>query len=459
MHSARDTIPRLAVVGHTNVGKTSLMRTLMRDASFGEVAASAATTRQVEQAALLINGRPAIELFDTPGLEDAGTLIERLEPGAGERHSGPERIAAFLNSPPAHERYEQEARVLGQMLASDAALYVIDAREPVLGKYQDELAILTLCARPILPVLNFTADPDQRAPEWRAALARVGLHAVAEFDTVVFSAEAEAHLWRRLATLLESHAEVLARLIDDRAERARLQHRAAYAMLASMLIDCAAARRFAARGQAEAIKREQARLREAVQQREHRLAKELLELFRFDPEIHHDLPLPVDSAAWRRGIFDPNSLVAFRRGGGSGAAAGAATGAAVDLAVGGLSLGTATLVGALAGGGAGTLWQFRRELSDRLRQRVRLMIDAPALGHIAARARALIGALEQRGHAAQASLQLGDRLPKPWPGPGLPEALQRAREHAEFSTLNANAFEEAELRDRLVAELTEQLLA
>ena len=38
----------VAVVGHTNTGKTSLMRTLMREADFGEVSDHPATTRHVE---------------------------------------------------------------------------------------------------------------------------------------------------------------------------------------------------------------------------------------------------------------------------------------------------------------------------------------------------------------------------------------------------------------------------
>ena len=45
----------VAVVGHANAGKTSLMRTLLRDSEFGEVADQAGTTRHVEGGALLID--------------------------------------------------------------------------------------------------------------------------------------------------------------------------------------------------------------------------------------------------------------------------------------------------------------------------------------------------------------------------------------------------------------------
>src|SRR5690606_2794077 len=70
---------RLAVVGHTNTGKTSLLRTLARDPAFGQVSDSPGTTRDVRGVQLLLQGRPAIELFDTPGLEDGMGLLDYLD--------------------------------------------------------------------------------------------------------------------------------------------------------------------------------------------------------------------------------------------------------------------------------------------------------------------------------------------------------------------------------------------
>ena len=145
-----DSLIRIAVVGHTNTGKTSLLRTLTRDTRFGEVADSPGTTRHVEGARLRIEGGDALEWFDTPGMEDSISLLEYLErlEAPGERLDGPARVRRFLDTPEAHGRYEQEARVLAKMLDCDAALYVIDARDPVLGKHRDELDILAACGRP-----------------------------------------------------------------------------------------------------------------------------------------------------------------------------------------------------------------------------------------------------------------------------------------------------------------------
>jgi len=144
---------KLALVGHTNVGKTSLLRTLTRDIGFGEVSHRPSTTRHVEGARLLVDGESLLELYDTPGLEDAIALLDHLEriERPGERLDGPARTERFLEGSEARQRFEQEAKVLRQLLASDAGLYVIDAREPVLAKYKDELAVLAGCGKPLLP--------------------------------------------------------------------------------------------------------------------------------------------------------------------------------------------------------------------------------------------------------------------------------------------------------------------
>src|SRR5690606_14249372 len=118
---------KLAVVGHTNVGKTSLLRTLTRDVEFGEVSHRPSTTRHVEGSVRSLEGEALQELYDSLGLEDAIELLgyfERLAP-PGERVDGPARIERFLAGPEARQRFEQEAKVLRQLLASDAGLYVI----------------------------------------------------------------------------------------------------------------------------------------------------------------------------------------------------------------------------------------------------------------------------------------------------------------------------------------------
>lgn len=82
----------LAVVGHTNTGKTSLLRTLLRDSGFGEVKNAPSTTRHVEEAAISDGADTLVFLYDTPGLEDAGGVLEWLENHTDNRSDGIERL-------------------------------------------------------------------------------------------------------------------------------------------------------------------------------------------------------------------------------------------------------------------------------------------------------------------------------------------------------------------------------
>ena len=56
----------MAAVGHTNTGKTSLVRTLLRNDRFGKIADAAGTTRHVEKTAIFAGENEALTLFDTP---------------------------------------------------------------------------------------------------------------------------------------------------------------------------------------------------------------------------------------------------------------------------------------------------------------------------------------------------------------------------------------------------------
>ncbi|HSC85566.1 MAG TPA: DUF3482 domain-containing protein [Pseudomonas sp.] len=450
---------KLAVVGHTNVGKTSLLRTLTRDAGFGEVSHRPSTTRHVEGARLSVAGEALLELYDTPGLEDAIALLDYLErlQRPGERLDGPARLARFLDSAEARQRFEQEAKVLRQLLASDAGLYVIDAREPVLAKYRDELAVLAGAGKPLLPVLNFGNHAQQREGDWRDALARLGLHALVVFDTVAPPLDGERRLYESLALLLEPARAPLERLLADHDTQIAARHAAGSRLIAELLIDCAACRRSVA-SQTQIAQGEISALHQAIRQREQACVEALLRLYAFRRDDASAADLPLLDGRWGDDLFNPETLRQIGVSLGSGIAAGAAAGAGIDLLVGGLSLGAATLIGALAGGGLQTLRNYGGRLLGKLKGQRELSVDDNVLRLLALRQRQLLGALCRRGHAATTAIQLDTPQDKSWREGKLPEALRKSRAHPEWSSLNPGArLEQAERQQqvgRLAAELT-----
>ncbi|MDH4871728.1 GTPase/DUF3482 domain-containing protein [Pseudomonas sp. BN515] len=450
---------KLAVVGHTNVGKTSLLRTLLRDRAFGEVSHRPSTTRHVEGARLSVDGQPLLELYDTPGLEDAIALLDHLErlDRPGERLDGPARLARFLDGSEARQRFEQEAKVLRQLLASDAGLYVIDAREPVLAKYRDELAVLAMCGRPLLPVLNFVASENHREADWREALARLGLHALVRFDSVAPPLDGEQRLYDSLALLLERARPQLQRLVDDHQAQRRLRLDAGSRLIAELLLDVAACRR-SVPAQEAAVLAATETLRQQVRQREQRCVEALLRLYAFGQADASASDLPLLGGRWGDDLFNPETLKQLGVRLGGGMAAGAAAGAGVDLLVGGVTLGAAAALGAIAGGAWQTVGHYGERLLGKIKGQRELTVDDAILRLLALRQRQLLQALDARGHAAFEAVRIDTPEEKQWREGKLPAVLGKTRAHPEWSSLNPDAELEQAERQGQVATLATGLM-
>ena len=433
---------RVAVVGHTNTGKTSLMRTLMRDVEFGTVSDRSAVTRDVEGAVLRAGAEPVVQLFDTPGLEDSIRLLEVLDARRGERRlDGLDVIRQFLDSDEALGRFAQERKALRQVLESDVALYVIDARDRVLAKHRDELEVLGRCARPIVPVLNFTAT-GARTADWRAHLARVNMHAVAEFDTVIFDARDEARLFEKMRTLLDERGDAIERLRADRLAERRALVRSSAGLVADLLVDVGA---FAivVPSEVDASVRSDSmgQLKRVVRAREQQCVDQLMALHRFRSDDVAREALPIENGAWGLDLFNPAALRQFGVSTGGGAATGAMVGLTLDVMLGGLSFGTGTAAGALLGGFLGAATTHGRRVIDHVRGLTELRCDRTMLELLAVRQLVLVRALLRRGHAAIDAVHVGpthDTAPPTVPREVI-GLLARVQVHPHWSRLTTSA--------------------
>ncbi|MGO1686874.1 MAG: DUF3482 domain-containing protein [Psychrobacter sp.] len=465
---------KLAVVGHTNTGKTSILRTLLRDVYFGEVKNEAATTRHVEQAQLTDSqtGEVLVTLYDTPGLEDASGLMDWLEDNTASRRDGIDRLQQFLaadiaqgsdSSTSKHQLqdlqkydYSQEAKVIRQLLASDMAIYVVDAREPVLGKYKDELAILSWAAIPVMPVFNFTDNQDANIDDWQTMLARRNLHISTRFDSVAFEFEDEMHLWQNLATML-THAEMLEHLMVRRTENWAQLYDEANIIVADFLLNVAAfVREVSDDDDPMPVLKE---MQEAVRQSERAMQHSLLNLYKF-----YDNAVAVTSLelqAYQQDPFDPELLKSYGIRTTSGAAAGALLGLGIDAA----ALGTTLGLGAAIGGIAGGLLSNTSSIADKITGVKRLYIDPATLTLLATRSMDLLTAIRHRGHAATDATQLlykgeisgvdtsatddnkdeEDNVITLWPTHKLPSELKKARGKPQWSSLSSGKSEQAQL--------------
>jgi GTPase SAR1 family protein len=407
----QDDCIHISVVGHTNTGKTSLLRTLTRDDSFGHVEDAPGTTREVHAVGVKLGSQTVLWWHDTPGLEDSGGLrdwIEGLQQNR-KRLDGPDRIKLFLQDRQAQIHFEQERRVLSQVMQSDAMLYVVDVRDPVLAKHRDELYLLQSCARPVLPVLNFTAHGQSDLSPWLEVFARNGIHITLSFDTISPPINGEQVMFETLAQLLAQHRPLLLDLAKQAQQQREHRLVAAVEMLADLCLDVACNYRQAV-NESDALVNAQQDFEDDLRNKEHSFVLRLLKLYRFSELDYIPQAIGFSAGQWSTDLFSGQAISDVGLELGKGAVVGAAAGAAFDIMTVGLSLGAGTLIGAAAG----SVWQGWEQMGKGLMARARgqrvLLASHAVLLVVALRNLQLIAALEQRGHASQTPLRLQSRI-------------------------------------------------
>lgn len=397
----------ISVVGHTNTGKTSFLRTLLKDRYFGEIAATPSTTRDVSMAELVAGNEVIAELFDTPGLEDSQALYLHLQHymTLENKHNGPAILQRFLQSQQAVIAFEQEAKVIRQLLQSDLALFVIDTRAPVLEKYLDELAILRMAAKPIIPVLNFINAESDLAP-WQSALARVNLHNSVLFDTQSTSLEHETQLLEQCIAAMPIAREPLQRLLQARVQEQTFKNAAAANLLAELLVNVGTYQTAVHTDDQKNVVWAQQHFKSVVVNAENKCLQDILAVFGFQLDDARLEQLPITNGSWQQHSFDTEAWRTLGIDASTGIVAGGTVGAGIDLLTGGASLGAGTLIGAMMGGVYQGSKKISRQLQAKLTGKVLMQADQQVLEMILKRQMLLVKALATRGHAATSPVYL-----------------------------------------------------
>jgi hypothetical protein len=431
----------VAVVGHANAGKTSLIRTLLRNSEFGEVADQAGTTRHVEGGALAIDDNNSLALFDTPGLEDSMRLFHILSSYfPGQSVDGITRLHHFLAHLSDYPEMQQEAKVLRALLNNELIFYVIDLREPVLGKYRDELQILSYAAKPVIPVLNFTQQGEANLAQWKTQLARLNFHAFVAFDNVNFKFSDELKIYQKMQSLLADKEALLQDFINQRQIQWAERFNAARAIVANLFVESACLRYRTLNSEPE-IEKATRELKQVVRKVEIKCVRQLLKLYQFRKEDLQDSELPVEQDGWKLDLFSKDNLQEFGIKLTGNIAKGAGVGVAIDLVTAGMTLGAA----AMTGGIVGALWGVKERYYDEIQAKIKgcryICLNDVTLQVLWLRQMKLLGLLQGRGHASFAKIdyQVGaqlQRLPKEWN-----KWLRRLRSHPAWSSLNADSSE------------------
>lgn len=407
-------VPRFAIVGHPNKGKSSLVATLASDTSV-PIAAESGTTRETLAYPMRVRGETLYELMDTPGFQRARRALAWMQERAHSAAERPQAVRLFVEEMAADPSFEAEVQLLRPIAEGAGIIYVVDGAVPYGAEYEAEMEVLRWSGQPSLAVIN-PIGARTYVSAWRDALGQY-FKVVREIDVLAAGLEQRIELLQAFGELKDSWRGALKRATDALvAERDRARERSAQE-ITHMLVTCLTAR-FSRELDDEAretvLKGElEDELREALRAAERAARTQIEVIYQHAAMDRQEQALDLLEAdlfaerTWALFGLDRMKLA------GIGSTGGAAAGLGLDALVGGASLFAGAAIGAIAGGAAA--WFAADQFAEVRRENLPLgeqVLTVSAAGNrnlpfvLLGRARMHHQLVARRSHASREQLVL-----------------------------------------------------
>ncbi|WP_158583883.1 GTPase/DUF3482 domain-containing protein [Salinibius halmophilus] len=449
-------LPKLAIVGHPNRGKSSLVATLTEDERIA-ISPVSGTTEVAEPFNLSVADTPYLTLVDTPGFQRARRLLEMLGGDELPLDQRPNAIQSFLADINLCQQFPDEAALLAPIVDGAGILYVVDGGRPYEEVYAPEMELLRWTSAPRMAVIN-PIGSDRHVAQWQQVLNQQ-FQVVRVFNPLASGFNTRMQLFNAFSILapqwqhqLQDLQAVLAAARQSRALEA--------AGWIARLLNQSLSFKVSVIGQGDLARTAaEKRLLSQLAQQEQACWHNIASAYRFSElDLSIDqLSLPEDDLfnqqAWQLWGLSRKQL--WLAAGASGALAGGA----LDLAVGGTSL----LMGTVTGAGvasAGAFWADRKLAKLGWAKQLLGSKESWQCGPVKhanfgfvllARALVVWLAVDQRTHAQRDRIVLQDMQSQLWQKLSLKEQGQWLRLFAKM--------QQAPLADKQQAELAEQILA
>ena len=358
----KDGVPVFAVVGKINMGKSSVLATLLEIDSQQvlRVSSTPGETTRCQVLPLAYEGRECMRFVDTPGFSRPLEAMKLIQEIHGEGVPDLKAVKTFVERELDGGEFEDEARLLEPVVQGAGVLYVVDPGKPLRDAFVAEMEIMRWTGRPRLALLNVREGSMEGVEEWKTRLGSY-FNLVRTFNAHRARFSERRRLLKSLLEIEENHREQIEKTIDLLDEEWRQRRGESAEVIMELL------------GKALAY-REQGKIEEGDREMEHRRAKKvselgqryfqkiarmeekacgkLLEIYRHqlvevavDDDDFHGLDLS-EEETWQKWGLSRGQLTL------AGGVVGGAAGVTVDLGSGGLTHGAGTVIGGLIGASA-----------------------------------------------------------------------------------------------------------
>lgn len=366
--SAKKSQIALSLISHTNIGKTTLARTLLRK-DVGLVADRAHVTLENQKYTVLeTEAGESLQLWDTPGFPNCQKILSRVQ---GAKNPILRILTDVWDRFRDRPSWCAQQAVLNVRQEADVVLYLVNAtEEPTMAGYiAPELQLLEWIGKPVIVLLNQTGPPKDHREQQRLEQPWKDFFAPYGFVRGVHSLDAFSRCWVQEGILFEAVQSLLPP--DDRQLMTRLFSAWQTANLTlfhsameqwAILVARAASARVMTKGDGSPM---DAQKQQAVDVLLRNLVNEVgattkavIALHGLEGDAISVIQARMEHVEVQRGAqgLDEATLSGTAIGGIGGAlTSGAYAGLHLDAATGGVSMGLFTVAGAVVGGVLGFL--------------------------------------------------------------------------------------------------------
>jgi len=155
--------PEIAIIGHPNEGKSSVLSTLAEDDSV-RISSTPGETTECRTFPVIIDGKELLRFTDTPGFQYPQQILEALKTFSGNSEERLSQLREFTRSSP---ELADDHELLRPVVRGAGIIYVVDGSRPVRSVDRAEMEILRLIGRPRMAVINCKDDNFEYLDDWK----------------------------------------------------------------------------------------------------------------------------------------------------------------------------------------------------------------------------------------------------------------------------------------------------
>lgn len=225
--------PEIAIMGHPNEGKSSVLSTLAEDDSV-RISPTPGETTQCRTFPVVIDGREVLKFTDTPGFQNPSRVLSILRSMSGE--SG-DIIRQFRDYARNVADLRDDRELLLPIERGAGIIYVVDGSRPVRNVDREEMEILRLTGRPRMAIINCKDQGEQYLHLWKEEF-RKAFNANRVFNAHRATYAERILLLEALQSIDQDWQQVIARVIAAFRRDWATRNKAATDHIITMLREC-----------------------------------------------------------------------------------------------------------------------------------------------------------------------------------------------------------------------------